>query len=702
MRLSYPYASCFWVAAFLVLGAADVSAQEVNDSLAKDLQEVTVEAESQKLTASSASYYPARKVRSASRDAIDLLQRSAINQIIINPVTKAVQTLAREDVTIFINYLKATKEDIEGLLCSDVRRIDYLDYPTDPRFQGAPHAINIVVQQYEYGGYTKLSDSQEFLNGSENNGFAASKFAYKSMTYDAYIGLRAYSSHHFASTNDSRFRLEEGTVTRREEMTSGNRNTLDHPVTLRATYGNGRNINIVNTIGFNYSDVSKQHTEGLLEIVRPGGTTKSEFARTYPTTDRSLSWNGAYYFNFPKSLNFYVLPSFAYTHSKSASTYSSTAPGMKPIETYAKDDAYATSISANLYKAFNNRNSIFLNAVWSYNSNNVDYTGTTEAYTDVRQNSYTASLSYTYNNSGKVYMQAGAGIAGYVAKTNGIKDDKSIPMLWLMASYTPTQKSSLQLSVTHLSSSPSAASRTVDVIRSNELMYMTGNPKINSYPMVRGNLSYTYFPNNTLTMQAFVNYFGAYDRYVNFYDLYDGGNAIITYQKNSGDFNRVTAGGNISLRLLSGNLVLQATPQFEHSESSGYYDISDNYFSWSASAQYYLGNFNFTAYYGSREHSMGVLTGHKIVNSSYYNIGAGWSKDAWNISLKASNFLRSRYINQWDYLSSPYYDNNSASELPSYRCSITVSTTYTFGYGKKIRRGNEVGAQGGASSAIMQ
>lgn len=37
-----------------------------------------------------------------------------------------------------------------------------------------------------------------------------------------------------------------------------------------------------------------------------------------------------------------------------------------------------------------------------------------------------------------------------------------------------------------------------------------------------------------------------------------------------------------------------------------------------------------------------------------------------------------------------------------YHSCINISATYTFGYGKKVQRGNEVGVQSGASSAILK
>lgn len=51
---------------------------------------------------------------------------------------------------------------------------------------------------------------------------------------------------------------------------------------------------------------------------------------------------------------------------------------------------------------------------------------------------------------------------------------------------------------------------------------------------------------------------------------------------------------------------------------------------------------------------------------------------------------------------SPLYTEYKENVGTSSHPRINVAVTYTFGYGKKVQRGNEVGEQSGASSAIMK
>ena len=61
----------------------------------------------------------------------------------------------------------------------------------------------------------------------------------------------------------------------------------------------------------------------------------------------------------------------------------------------------------------------------------------------------------------------------------------------------------------------------------------------------------------------------------------------------------------------------------------------------------------------------------------------GWKNSAWEIHTPLYGEVRTNYGN---YL----------------HPRINLSVTYTFGYGKKVQRGNEVGAQQGADSAILK
>ena len=171
------------------IATISVYAQESVDTLkTRELSEVVVQAQMQRTSPTSTTYTPTGKQKNASQNAIDLLRQMAIPQIQINPVSEAVTDNAGGEVAIFINFLEASKEEMEGLRTSDVKKVEYLEFPTDPRFRGAQRVINIIVQEYAYGGYTKLTTNENFLVGFSSRNNIFSKFSYKKMTYDLYVG----------------------------------------------------------------------------------------------------------------------------------------------------------------------------------------------------------------------------------------------------------------------------------------------------------------------------------------------------------------------------------------------------------------------------------------------------------------------------------------------------------------------------------
>ena len=212
------------------------NAQEPQDSTdTTDLNEIVVEAQLQSASAKLSRYIPTRQVKNASQDAIDLLCRMAIPELSIDPVNAtSVTTPSGQPVTIFINYLEADPQNIFGLRTSDVKSVEYLEYPQDPRFKGVRYAINIIVQDYEYGGYTKISDRQFMLYSFSNQASLFSKFAYKKMTYDLYVSTDAVAGHEIKSDSYSIYRLPGGDVVRKSVMDQSDFRYINVPVTFRA------------------------------------------------------------------------------------------------------------------------------------------------------------------------------------------------------------------------------------------------------------------------------------------------------------------------------------------------------------------------------------------------------------------------------------------------------------------------------------
>lgn len=201
---------------FIALGCAvQVAAQDApaDTVQTQQLNEVVVEAQMQSASPTALTYIPTARQKNASRTGMDLLRQMAIPQLQINPVENSVKSNVGEDVSLFINYLPASQEELDGMRTADVRKVEYLEFPTDPRFRGAKWVVNFIVQEYAYGGYTKVTADEDFLIGLSSRVNVFSKFTFKKLTYDLYVASNNYNDHHTANSAEARYSLLDATGT---------------------------------------------------------------------------------------------------------------------------------------------------------------------------------------------------------------------------------------------------------------------------------------------------------------------------------------------------------------------------------------------------------------------------------------------------------------------------------------------------------
>lgn len=676
--------------------------EKIDSIEVKELNEVVVEAQMQRTSPTSTTYTPTGKQKNASLNAIDLLRQMAIPQIKINPVSEAVTDNAGGEVAIFINYLEASKEEMEGLRAPDVKKVEYLEFPVDTRFRGAQRVINIIVQEYAFGGYTKLTTNENFLVGFSSRNNIFTKFSYKKMTYDLYVGAKNWNSHHIGNNIKGIYSLKDADgkdyqLTLTETLDGSHHKQSQYPITFRATYASEK-VQIRNTIGFTHLGVPVYEQRGSLTY-QPGSEQNYTFNRCNPNRNNSLAYQGSFFFSLPKQFSIDISPRFNYMHNNDYLAYATS--NSPEIVRNARENAYNYRVDAYLQKRIGQKHTVMLGINGGDNINRLRYSGT-KSYYDRFHRAFVAGLlgyQLTYN---KVSLYSDLGIYWSQSDINGIVYTDTYPFVHLKLRYSPNSKNAFSAFLQYATATPGINQKSPDVLQDNEYMFVTGNPLLENSRNLMFNIGYTWMPNNTIDLNAFSDFNSFFNRQMLTYEPYDNDMAIIKNYRNSGNYLIGKIGFAVNWKLLGGKLQLYASPQQTFYKSTGIYSKSYNPFNVTVQATYYLNSFYIEAYYQSPDNHMFTSSPQIYKSRNFHSLTVGWANSDWNIRVMAANVLNKGWSSAEIITESPLYTEYKENLGTSSHPHINVTVTYTFGYGKKVQRGNEVGEQSGASSAIMK
>ena len=690
---------------FIALGCAvRVAAQDApaDTVQTQQLNEVVVEAQMQSASPTALTYIPTARQKNSSQTGMDLLRQMAIPQLQTNPVENSVKSNAGEDVSLFINYLPASQEELDGMRTADVRKVEYLEFPTDPRFRGAKWVVNFIVQEYAYGGYTKVTADEDFLIGLSSRVNVFSKFTFKKLTYDLYVASNNYNDHHTANSAEARYSLLDATgtpytLTRTEFADNVHFRKNQFPITFRATY-NTEKLQMRNTVGYSHSSYPVNTQSGAL-IYSPNVAGGCTYSRTTPSHSNSLSYNGSYYVVLPNDFAVDASPQFSYTHTNDALTYSSSASD--PIVRNARENAFNYRLDAYLHKRLNHQHTLALGGFGGEWTNRLRYSGGSSPYDRFRSYFLGGLLSYQLRlESFRLYSDAG--FLYEKSDINGIQNADRYPFVHINLSYSPNSHHSAGAYFQFANNTPGIDSKASDLLQDNEFMYLTGNPLLENSRHITINLSYAWMPSNKLSMSAYGNFFELFDRQMTVYEPYNGGRALLRTYVNSGNYIQGEIGVSANVKLFDSKLQVYLSPRQRFYRSTGVYDHTYNPFQFQAQATYYLDQFHFTAYYMTPNKMMFSSSPRTYRSRDNYGIEAGWGISEWNVTVCATNIFNSKWDVSDHYIESPLYTEHRTGYGTSYHAQLNLSVTYTFGYGKKVQRGNEVGAQQGAGSGILK
>lgn len=676
---------------------------ETQDTIkAKELDEVVVEANMQYASSNVTTYYPDRNSKRTAQNAIDLLNRMAIPQINVNPIGGSVQTPGGDEIAIYIDMEPATQEEKDAIRPEDVKKVEYYVFPSDPRFNHEKYVINITLRHYDYGGYAKLSGTGNIMAGS-GSGLAYTKVAYKRMTYDISVNDKYTDRHHTGTEQTQVFRFPKADggfdeVTRSNILDDSRFQQNQFGASFRAKYTSRKAV-ISNSVFITALNTPHSSYDGRL-LFSSDRYSGSSYSNILNSTYLYPRWRGNYYFDLGNGFNLNAIPSFFYQHTKSNRRYQSAETS---IVTDATEDAVTGEIQVQLNKSFHKYHTFDFNLLGIYYNNKVKYSGNTVASPEFNQFAYGGILGYTFAQD-RFYGQLSAGFAGESNKIDGVRANSFIPLVMLNSQYAFNQKNTISISAMLNVRPVEAAEKTPDIIQENELLYKTGNPHLKNMKVSKVTVDYTWLPNNRFSLSAFTGWSRDFNRIVPIFTPDANDRIMIRNLGNNGYYQNLYLGASFTAKLLRNSLVLRATPQMRFDKVSGIYADSNNYLSLSLNATYYIGKFYLSAYYSPafRELVSQSMTATSVKRKSAYQLKIGWSNGAWNFTAAAVNIFRRNWVEETSRLTSQWFDQYTTEYGAGSHQFVSLTASYTFGFGKKVRRGDEVQTMGAGSSAIMK
>ncbi|MCM1452278.1 MAG: outer membrane beta-barrel family protein [Clostridium sp.] len=678
----------------------------VSDSLdVRMLDDVVIEARTQRVIQNGVEYIPAKKIKKTSMNATSLLLNMQIPQLNVDPITMAVNTVNGKDVAIFIDYVPASEEQISGLRPEDVLKVEVLDFPPDPRFGGADHVVNFIMQKYEWGGYTKLTASGSALAMDNATGRVFSRFVYKKWTIDAYAVAGFTHSGRYIYTSESAFRDVDFEGKHYDEIKRisevggkylGRSN--NQAASLAASYQNGKTyIQHALAFGRNHIPANRYGSEVSFSddaIAKSTSWRSGRELQLYPTI------RGYYQFGLPRQSMLVASWNFSYTSSKSSSFYH--LEGYSPIENDNKEKAYSPNAQL-MYKLPLGHNNALAANVSTYNSIfNTRYFGTSQSTQKLLSSETMAMLIYTHNwNKLSLYSRVGASYT--VGRVNGATTLREWnPRLGLQLSCKFSDKHSASLEGWWGNSHPQPSTANDALVQQNELLWIQGNPDLRNTLFASATASYTYIPSNKLSLSAFLEYEGEPHKQAYRYYSLPGHDGLVRQYINSGTSNRYSAYINATWRLWDNSLVLRASGQIDRIVFTGSEAQTINSLSGAIIAQYSKDSFSLMLFYQTPKKTLGVWDYGTRKKSAYsYGLTANYVMGAWKASLQFYNWLRRDGFTNSCYFS-PRYSEIERNWSSSLSRSIGLSISYTFSYGKKVSTSNEQSNEPSASSAILK
>lgn len=640
------------------------------------LREVVSSPEAQYALADRIVYLPSTREKNAATNGTDLLRFMAIPSILVNK--NSVSTLSGQNVTLFIDSARASEEEIKALRPQDVKKVEVLDYPSDPKFEGVRYAVNFIMVKYEYGGYVKVSGNQrlDFDYGDYN---LSSKFAHGKMTYDLFTGYNYYQSDKISTNSLTSYKFADREIERSQTTPETNVKSNEAYLSLRAKYVSDNSM-ISNQLSIKRDD-SPRNSYLLNNIYSPAIYPEEEARTIYSNSSLTPSWRGNYQFTLPHSIQLVVTPSLVYSHNKSLNFFSEdNIENINDVD----EKAWRGSAGIGMSKQWNSH-SLTVNINGELEGKDLLYTGNNPADILYRFEAIGIRVAGTLTFN-KLRLQPSVKFYYSKTKFNDLKFSQPLPGYYISGDINFNRKNKLNFSSEMSQWTIGASYRSPNIVVRDLLDAVKGNPDLKTWLYNSVDFDYTWLPCQWLNLSAY----SSYNRHTKPMEYtyapthINGREMMLQSYIKEGYFQTIAGGVGIVARLFKRSLTLRAQSSLYNHRHGGKRKYTATSVLGNFSASYYLGDFYFyLSYQLKSKKATQIYQLSESPASSYFNIG--WSKNGLNISASIDNIFKSSRLSGKTYMQYENYSKRQINFSDDYRRMAWLSLTYTFNYGKKVK-----------------
>lgn len=628
---------------------------------------------------------PSRKEKKLSNSPASLIK--SMHLPFLKEKDGTIVSLSGEPVSVFINGERAADIDISTFWPMEVRRVQYMESPADPRFEGARRVVNFIVEKYRLGGVIRFNGTQKV----PDNGYytAASKLAYRKMTYGVMVNGSYLRDHRTDSDVETRYTDIFYNGRKYDEIT---RNEESHAYTreegVRAAFDakyatQGMSIRHTLSLGWNRNPGSGSHSAD--------SWSENLFGSNYSydcNTLRSLSpqLSGNYYFILPKK--WFLSAGWFYSYARNDNSSQDRTGYTDIVFNSTREDVHSGKIFILPSYMPSDKWLFQLRVDASLDRFSTRYGGSAVTRQAQSRQDITSFVNVSWSPSQKFSLSLKPGVAASMWQIGSIHGHTVSPTLSLSAYWDPSRKVSTGGSLKLYRRSPSASESNPVPVRNSELMWSLGNPCLKNLTSWDTYVYATYIPSNWLTMSLGLGYAKTFNGIISTYTpgpAETGG--LVKENINARPKDSFRANLGFSGSFLDDNLSVSIDPQWYYTHFSGPYGKDLHCLTLSGSVDYTIGDFRLGVSYDGpyRDLSMGGMA-------------RDWKHDSWSATVEYGNgnlyidlgvediFNNKARSREW--FTSPNY--STVTHTWETGRKLTLNVTYTFGYGKKIDRSIDI------------